>query len=96
MSAETLDGIKTELKEMIKERLDIDWREIGVTDDSALFDEAAWGIDSVDVLDIVLGIEERFGLSIKQDDAVKSHFESISTLAAYIQSRKGQADAVAT
>jgi len=89
-----LDQVRNGLKTMIKERLDIDSEEIGVNDDSPLFDEKAWGIDSVDVLDLVLGIEEIFGVSIKQDDSVQKHFESINTLAAYIVDLRTRLDAV--
>jgi acyl carrier protein len=41
----------------------------------------------VDVLDLVLGIEKVFGIRIGQDDDIKRHFESIQTLAAYIETQ---------
>jgi acyl carrier protein len=92
----TLEQVRQGLKDMIKERLDIDHEELGVNDDSMLFDEDAWGIDSVDVLDLVLGIEEVFGVSIKQDESVKKSFQSINTLAAYIVELRSRLDTVAT
>lgn len=80
-----LQEIKDQLKEIIETRLNIDTSDLDVNDDSGLFDEDAWGIDSVDVLDLVLGIEQVFGVSIKQDEEVNEHFASINTLSSYIQ-----------
>lgn len=85
MSEQTIETISAGLKDLIKERLDIDHETIGVNDDSPLFDENAWGIDSVDVLDIVLGIEERYGVKIRQDDSSKAAFGSIRSLATHIE-----------
>ncbi len=80
-----LDDIKTTLKQIFAERLMMEMDQLDVSDDAGLFDEDGWGIDSVDVLDLVLGIEKHFGVRIAQDDAVKEHFRSLNTLAAYIQ-----------
>ena len=80
-----LEQIKTTLKQIFAERLMMEVDELDVSDDAGLFDEDGWGIDSVDVLDLVLGIEKHFGVRIAQDDAVKEHFRTLNTLAAYIQ-----------
>ncbi len=84
MSSENLNNVKEKIKVMIKDRLEIDASELDVTDDSPLFDEDAWGIDSVDVLDLVLGLEQEFGVTVKQDESVQKHFHSLNTLANYI------------
>jgi acyl carrier protein len=94
-NAMDLEQVRIGLKTMIKDRLDIDADEIGVNDDSLLFDEKAWGIDSVDVLDLVLGIEEVFGVSIKQDESVQKNFTSINTLAAFVVEMRSRLNAVA-
>lgn len=78
------EEIKSQLRNIIETRLDIDVAGLEVDDDSGLFDDSAWGIDSIDVLDIVLGIDQVFGVKIRQDDDVARHFESINTLSAYI------------
>lgn len=81
-----LDQIKTELRNILKTRLDLVLDGPEPDDNGNLFTE--WGIDSVDVLDLVLAIEQEFGVKIKQgDDDVNANFENISKLAAYIESR---------
>ena len=90
---EELNEIKQQLKDMLKERLDIDYEELGVDNKSPLFDEDAWGIDSIDLLDVVLGIEQIFGVTIKQGEGVKQHFQSINTLSEYIHNLKQETPA---
>lgn len=82
-----IESIKAQLKQILVERLSIDLSEVNASDDAGLFDEDGWGIDSVDVLDLVLGIEKGFGIRVGQDDEIKRHFQSIATLAAYIHTQ---------
>jgi acyl carrier protein len=82
-----LQQIKTSLKDILVDRLAIDLAEVDSSDDAGLFDDKGWGIDSIDVLDLVLGVEKSFGVRIDQDEDIKIHFQSIETLAAYIQSQ---------
>lgn len=81
-----LDEIKAQLRDILKNRLDLVLDGPEPDDNGNLFTE--WGIDSVDVLDLVLAIEQEFGVKIKQgDDSVNANFENISKLATYIESR---------
>lgn len=80
----TIDEIKSELKNIFAERLDMDLSEIEASDDDPLFGDE-WGIDSVDVIDIVLGVEQKFNVKIKQDEDVAKHFASLNALAAHVQ-----------
>jgi acyl carrier protein len=82
-----IDQIKTTLKNILVERLGIDLAAVNASDDAGLFADDGWAIDSVDVLDLVLGIEKSFGVRIEQDDQIKHHFQSIATLAVFIQSQ---------
>jgi len=84
--AEDTDAIRTGLKELITQRLKLDIAPSSIQDDAPLFagsDAAAPGglsLDSVEALEIVVGIEERWGVVI-QDDSVASEFYSVDTLA---------------
>lgn len=81
-----LDQIKAKLREILINRLDLVLDGPEPDDNGNLFND--WGIDSVDVLDLVLAIEQEFGVKIKQgDDNVNANFENINKLATYIDSR---------
>lgn len=83
-----LSQIKQEIKNIFAERLNIKLEKFNVDDDAGLFADDGWGIDSIDVIDLVLGIEKTFGIRIGQDAEVQKHFASLNTLAAYLQTRQ--------
>jgi acyl carrier protein len=79
-----IEQIKTELKKIFADRLNMDIAAINAGDDDGLFDPEGWNIDSIDVIDIVLGVEQTFGVKLKQDEEVQSHFRTLNTLADHI------------
>jgi acyl carrier protein len=79
-----IEEIKQELKNIFVERLDMNLAEVDATDDAPLFGDEGWGIDSVDVIDIVLGVEQTFKVKIKQDEDIEKHFASLNALAGHI------------
>jgi len=86
-----LNEIAKEIRNIILTRLDLDLDGDEPADDASLFED--WGIDSVDVLDLVLGIEQVFSVKIKQDEEIEKHFFSIATLAEYISEEMAAATA---
>ncbi|CAI8936221.1 acyl carrier protein [Methylocaldum szegediense] len=79
-----IEQIKTELKNIFADRLNMDIAAINASDDDGLFDPEGWNIDSIDVIDIVLGVEQTFGVKLKQDEEVQTHFRTLNTLAEHI------------
>jgi len=78
------------LKKMIIDVLkleDITVEEIG--DDTPLFREGL-GLDSLDALELVVAIEKNFNVIIEDENVGKKAFESISTLAQFIQEEYGE------
>lgn len=61
-------------------------------DEASFFDEGI--VDSTGIMELVLFIEEVFGLSIETKDLLPENFGSVSKLAAYIRRRLYQADPV--
>jgi acyl carrier protein len=49
--------------------------------------DGSLGLDSLDFLEVALGIEERFGFVIDESGDVAPHFQSLGTLAAWIVTR---------
>lgn len=54
-------------------------------DDESLLERGI--IDSTGVLDLILFLEETFGISVPDEDVLPKHFDSIVHLCGYIQSR---------
>jgi acyl carrier protein len=68
------------------ERLCIAPSDANTSDDASLFDDDGWGIDPIDTLDLVPGIEQTFGVRIARNARAMKHFKSLNTLAAFVRS----------
>jgi len=82
------DPLRAELKTFIVEHLKLN----GV-DPSSLADDAplvggGLDLDSIDVLELVTGVEKRYGLRIEDPDLVVRVFTSVRTLASHITAHR--------
>lgn len=85
----------TEVKKLIIERLKLE--EITVEDiitDAPLFGEGL-GLDSIDALELVIGLEKEYGVSIPDAEVGKRVFQSVRTIAQYIVDNHGKEVAAA-
>ena len=55
-----------------------------ITDDMPLFEKDGLGLDSLDAVELVVILEKEFGVRIKNADAAKNAFQSITILADYL------------
>jgi acyl carrier protein len=92
-------GVREELiadvKKLIIERLKLE--EITVEDiatDAPLFGEGL-GLDSIDALELVIGLEKEYGVSIPDAEVGKKVFQSVRTIAQYIVDNHGKEVAAA-
>ena len=81
--------LKDEIKRAIVEslRLPIPVEEIG--DATSLYGEGL-GLDSIDVLELVLEMERRFGVSITDDETGQRVLRSVDTIADFIVAERAK------
>jgi acyl carrier protein len=86
---ETPDPLKVQIKQGIVRslRLPIPWEDIG--DATPLFD-GGLGLDSIDVLELVLEIERTFGVAIGDEKVGMQVLRSVDTIAEYVRSQGGK------
>nr|WP_319396778.1 phosphopantetheine-binding protein [uncultured Desulfobacter sp.] len=77
-----------DLKEMLIDKLSLSQEPNEIAEDASLFGSGL-GLDSIDALEIVVAIEERFDVSISDDNM--SVFRSIDTIADFITEHQGVA-----
>jgi acyl carrier protein len=77
-----------DLKEMLIDKLSLSQEPNEIAEDASLFGSGL-GLDSIDALEIVVAIEERFDVSISDDNM--SVFRSIDTIADFITAHQGVA-----
>ena len=82
-----MDDLKRRVKEMIVERLGLEGlRPEEIDDDAPLFGEGL-GLDSIDALELSIGLEKGFGVKLETEEEGKRAFASVSALAEHLASR---------
>ena len=77
--------IEAKLKEMIVERLFLKVAPADIQTDASLID--AYGVDSVCLLELVVGLEEAFGVVIEDGDFDVRNFISVAALRDFVTAR---------
>jgi acyl carrier protein len=78
------DELKRRLKTLLVEGLKLEQvRPEDIRDSEPIFVEGL-GLDSIDALELVVLVEERFGVSIPDEDVGKLAFASIDALADFV------------
>jgi acyl carrier protein len=82
--------LKRKLKELLVSGLRLqDLAPDGIADDQPIFVEGL-GLDSIDALELVVLIEEHFGIAIPDEELGKKAFASINTLADFIEAEQAR------
>ena len=85
------DQIKQSLKELLIDGLRLqDLRPQDIEDAAPIFVEGL-GLDSVDALELVVLVEEKFNIQIPDEDVGKRAFASIDALADYVHTELAKA-----
>jgi len=81
------DGIEERLKKMMVEPLYMSVTPEQIEDEKSLVDE--YGVDSVSLLELVVGIEEEFGVRVGDEDFDIAHFGTVAALARFVRDKGG-------
>jgi len=85
----SLEQLKQDVKQLIVEGLRLEnVRPQEIKDAEPIFVEGL-GLDSIDALELVVLVEERFKVVIPDEEVGKKAFASVNALAEYIQSQQG-------
>jgi acyl carrier protein len=86
----TRTELKQQLKTLLVEGLKLeDVRPADIVDQDPIFVEGL-GLDSIDALELVVLVEERFGVTIPDEEVGKIAFASVDALADFILAEQGQ------
>jgi acyl carrier protein len=77
--------LRQKIKEVMVEELMLDQSPEEISDTLPIFGGAGLGLDSVDALQLVVGLEKHFGLKIGNSDAAKGVLECVETIAREIE-----------
>lgn len=84
-----LESLKADLKQLLVDGLKLAHiTPEQIQDTEPIFVEGL-GLDSIDALELVVLVEERYGVVIPDEEMGKQAFESINTLANYVLAQSG-------
>ncbi len=82
-------NLEQQLKEMIVERCFLTICPEDIEDEAPLMESV--GLDSVQILEVVVGLEEMFGVTFEDTDFDIANFSSVAAIARYVrQKQSGQ------
>ncbi len=81
--SDSLDPLKAELKEAIVRSLRLPIKTDEIANDMPLFGEGL-GLDSIDVLELVLELERSFGVQIRDEQTGVAVLRSVDTIAEFV------------
>jgi acyl carrier protein len=79
--------LRQAIKEMMVEELMLDFDASEIGDETPIFGAGGLGLDSVDALQLVVGIEKKFGLKIADAERAKGVLQSVETIACEIENQ---------
>ena len=79
------DDFKQRIKSMMVERLFMAIEPEQIADDKSLVSD--YGVDSLNLLELVVGVEEEFGVRIGDTEFRVSNFETVNALADFIRQK---------
>ena len=83
------DSLRAEVKELLASGLRLEVRPADIPDDSPIFGEGL-GLDSIDALELVVLVEERFHVSIPDEEVGQRAFASVDALVDFILAERPQ------
>jgi acyl carrier protein len=79
--------LAAKVKDLIVRRLKLEIDPASIEDDSPLFGEGL-GLDSIDALELVLGLEQEFGIKVQDEEVGVKAFASVNALCDFIEQKK--------
>ena len=84
-----MEQLINDLKLQIKEALNLEELSLEEFDENApLFGDEGIGLDSIDVLEIIVLLEKKYGIRLANPKEGKAIFKSVRTIAEYVQENR--------
>ena len=83
------EDLKTKVKDLIVRQLKLEIDPASIPDAAPLFGDAekGLGLDSIDALELVLGVEKEFGIKVQDEEVGVQAFASVDALCDFIRSK---------
>jgi len=83
-----VSDIREKIKEMLVRRLKLKMAMQDIKNDAMLFGEGGLGLDSIDALELVVGLQKEFNVVINDKAVAEKVLVSVNTIAGFIEGAK--------
>jgi len=84
-----MEQLINDLKQQIKEALNLEELSLEDFDENApLFGEGGIGLDSIDILEIIVLLEKNYGIRLANQKEGKAIIQSVRSIAEYVQANR--------
>lgn len=83
--------LEAAIKKMLVEQLRLTIEPADIGTETLLFGDEGMGFDSVDALELVLGLEQQFGVDIPDEEVGRRVLQSVRTMADFVRGQRGDA-----
>jgi acyl carrier protein len=84
------DDLRTRIKEMMVKNLMLQITADQIADDAPLFGPNGIGLDSIDALELAVGLEKNFGVSVPNSEIATKVLRNVNTIHDYILEKRGE------
>ncbi len=88
MTDDSRSELRQKIKAILVDRLKLDRAPESIGDEEPLFGSEGLGLDSIDALELVLGVEQEFGVKIENEEVGMEALSSVAGLAEFIVAKK--------
>jgi acyl carrier protein len=82
--------LRTRIKEMMVKNLMLQISADQIADDAPLFGPTGIGLDSIDALELAVGLEKNFGVSVPNSEIATKVLRNVNTIHDYILEKRGE------
>jgi acyl carrier protein len=90
-----MDSLQEQVKQLLVRRLKLEREPASIGDDEPLFGPEGLGLDSIDALELVLGLEQEFGVSIDDQQVGSQVLSTVNGIVQFIVEKRTPSTTVA-
>jgi acyl carrier protein len=81
-----MNELKSQIKNMLVERLFLNVEPTQIRDDANLMEE--YGVDSVALFELVVGLEDEFGITMEDVDFKIDTFQTVNSIVGFVEEKQ--------
>ncbi|MEK6790625.1 MAG: phosphopantetheine-binding protein [Deltaproteobacteria bacterium] len=85
-----MTDLKKEIKQMLVRRLKLKMEPDAIKDDAPLFGDSGVGLDSIDALELVVGLQKEYNVVIGDKSVAEKALATVNTIAEFVSASKTQ------